>query len=166
MNSVAFQRYAPSLLSFAVFILGVLQSVTAINLVVVLQVASLALGSALTLLVPLVDKKWQGAAKTGLELATTVIALVLPYAIAGVITREQIFIVVIGVIKAAATEFGVQIRTDPKLGGDALGTVEVVTPDTDLTSLPTSDPGTPDQSVVEGADYIEPPADVEKPIID
>lgn len=114
-TQTAFQRYAPSLFSFAVLVIGSLQTVTTINLVVGLQLVALAAGSAATLIVPLVGTTYRGKVKIALEILTAIIALVLPYAIAGGITREQGILVIVGALKILATHFGLAIRTDVKV---------------------------------------------------
>jgi hypothetical protein len=50
------------------------------------------------------------------------VALILPYAITGSITQSEIILVVVGIIKAAATEFGVVIRTDNMVTATGAGT--------------------------------------------
>ena len=50
-----------------------------------------------------------------MELIGAAIALVIPFAIVGAITGQEIILVIIGILKAAATEFGVNIRTDSLL---------------------------------------------------
>jgi hypothetical protein len=114
-TQTAFQRYAPSLFSFAVLVIGSLQTVTTVNLVVALQLVALAAGSAATLLVPLVGTTYRGKVKIALEILTAIIALVLPYAIEGRITREQGILVIVGALKILATHFGLAIRTDVKV---------------------------------------------------
>lgn len=114
VESSVLQKYAPALGTFLVLILGAVQQIVGhpFTLVVGLQFASLALGSALAILVPLVKGPWAGAAKTGVEVILTGIALVLPYAITGNITSPEVILVVIGLVKAFATQIGVVIRAD------------------------------------------------------
>lgn len=110
------QRYAPSVLSFLVLVVGGLQAAVAsgpITWVVVAQLAVLILTTATTWLVPLVDSRWRGRAKTGLELVGVVLTLALPYIAAGRISAAEILLVVVAVIKAIGTELGVQLRVDP-----------------------------------------------------
>lgn len=130
------QRYAPALISFAVLVLGAVQAAAStgpFNAVIILQLVALALGSVLTYFLPLVDTKWQGALKTGVELLTAAIALVLPYVIEGHITGPQVLLVIIGVIKAATTQVGVAIRVDPKVAPVSAAGVF------DVTTLPVAD---------------------------
>jgi hypothetical protein len=60
--------------------------------------------------------------------------LVLPYAIAHGITWNEVILVIIGVVKAAATEFGVIIRTDGFI--DATSNKATVNDPAVVTSVP------------------------------
>lgn len=112
-NSVA-QKYSPAIFTFAVLVLGGLQGLldAPITTVILLQFTALIVGTALTVLFPLAKGRWAGAFKVGAEVLLTAIALVIPFALAGHITRAQVVLVVIGVVKALATQVGVTIRTD------------------------------------------------------
>lgn len=112
------KKYAPSFFTFAVLVFGALQTALAtgpITNVVLLQLAALTIGSALTYFLPLAGARWQGVFKFLGEILLTIIALVIPYFISGHITRAEVLLVIIGVIKAAATQLGIVIRTDPAL---------------------------------------------------
>lgn len=125
------QRYAPALISFAVLVFGAIQTAAAtgpFNLVVILQLVALAVGTGSTYFLPLVDTKWQGAFKTGVELVTTAVALVLPFAVVGHITGPQILLVIVGLIKAIGAQLGVAIRVDPQVAPvSAAGVFNVTT---------------------------------------
>lgn len=119
MNT-ALQRYAPSVLTFLVLVVGGLQAAVAsgpLTPVVIAQLAILAITSFTTWLVPLVGGRWRGALKTGLELVGVAITVALPFIATGTITSAEVLLVVVAVIKAGAAELGVQIRTDPKVIG-------------------------------------------------
>lgn len=111
------KRYAPSVLSFLVLVVGGLQAViaTGVTPVAIAQLGVLVLTTFTTWLVPLVDAPWRGRLKTGAELVGVVIVIALPYIAAGGITTAEVLVAVIAVMKAGAAQFGVEIRTDPKL---------------------------------------------------
>jgi hypothetical protein len=123
------KKYAPGIFSFLTVLFGAVQPLvsagaSALNLTTGLQLAVLVASSITTYLVPLLPSGWQGAAKTGLEVVGVVAAAVIPFGLNGHITQEQLLIVGVAVIKALATEFGVQIRTsvvaDALVSGDGL----------------------------------------------
>ncbi|MBF4574664.1 hypothetical protein [Frondihabitans sp. VKM Ac-2883] len=138
------QRYAPALISFAVLVFGAVQTAAAtgpFNLVVILQLVALAVGTGSTYFLPLVDTKWQGAFKTGVELVTTAVALVLPFAIVGHITGPQILLVIVGLIKAIGAQLGVAIRVDPQVAPAAADGAF------DVSTLPVAEVETEDHAV-------------------
>lgn len=122
MNTVL-KKYGAGLFSLVILILTAVAPITVWNLVSVLQLASLVLSSILSVgVLGLLPGKWPGGLKTGIDILGAAVALVLPFAIQGHISQSEIILVVIGVIKAAATEFGVVIRTDSV----AVGTADTV----------------------------------------
>lgn len=118
MNSVI-KKYGAGIFGFLIIILTAVSAVKEFDLPTILQLIALAASTIVSVgLVSLLKGKWPGAVKTGVDLLGALIALVLPFAISGFITWDQVILVIIGFIKAAATEFGVQIRTDSVLTGD------------------------------------------------
>jgi len=109
-----FQKYATAIFSLAVLVIGALQVAvaTGITPTAIAQLVVLALGGVITYVVPLVPGKWAGLLKTGIAILAAVIVLVIPYITAGTITLDQILLVVVGAINAAATQLGVNIRKD------------------------------------------------------
>jgi hypothetical protein len=106
------KKYGVGIASFLVAILTAIQVMNHFGLVDLLQLAVLVITSFTAYILPLLNKAWQGGLKTGADILGAAILLVIPFAVAGHITGPQIVLVIIGIIKAAATEFGVQIRTD------------------------------------------------------
>jgi hypothetical protein len=116
--ATALQRFAPSLLTFLVLVVGGLQAAVSqgpITPLVGAQLAVLSITTFTTWLVPLLDIKWRGGFKTGLELVGVAITVALPFIANGTITPAEALLVAVAVIKAGAAELGVQIRTDPKV---------------------------------------------------
>jgi len=111
--STIIQKYGVGIFSFLIAVLTAVQVMAHWGLVDILQLAVIVITGFTAYLLPLVNKAWQGGLKTGADVLGVLVLLVIPYAVAGHITGPQIVLVVIGVIKALATEFGVQIRTDP-----------------------------------------------------
>lgn len=124
MNTVL-KKYGAGIFAFIILVLTAMQGVEVWNLVTGLQFAALVLSSILSVGVfNLLPKGWAGGLKTGVDLLGTIIALVLPYAVSGHIDRSEIILVVIGFLKAAATEFGVIIRVDNVIPAVGAGTKE------------------------------------------
>jgi len=112
MNTVL-KKYGAGIFGLLIVVLTAVSAVKTFDLVTFLQLSALFLSTVVSVgLVSLLPGKWPGATKTLVDLAGAAIALVLPYAISHQITWSEVILVLIGVIKAAATEFGVQIRTD------------------------------------------------------
>jgi len=113
-----FQKYATAIFSLAVLVIGALQVAvaTGITPTAIAQLVVLTLGGVITYVVPLVPGKWAGLLKTGIAILAAVIVLVIPYITAGTITLDQILLVVVGAINAAATQLGVNIRKDDTQG--------------------------------------------------
>lgn len=114
MNTVM-QKYGVGVASFLVSILTAVQVMTSYGLADILQLAVLVLTSFTAFLLPLLGGHWRGVLKTGADIIGAAVMLVIPFAVVGHITGPQIVLVVIGIIKAAATEFGIHIRLDPSL---------------------------------------------------
>ena len=115
MNPVL-QRFAPSVLSFLVLVVGGVQVAVAagpITPVVLAQLVVLVLTTFTTWLVPLVGTRWRGKVKTGVELLGVAVTLALPFIATGAITWSQLLLVLVAFIKAGAAELGVQMRTEP-----------------------------------------------------
>lgn len=130
MNTTA-KRYAPSVLSFLVLVVGGLQATVAtgaVTWVALAQFAVLVVTTATTWLVPLVDGPWRGRLKTGLELLGVVIVLVLPYIATGRITPAEALLVAVALIKAVGAQLGVLIRTDPVPPTAPIEVVDVTRP--------------------------------------
>lgn len=122
MNTVI-KKYGAGVASFIILVLTAISPITVWNLVSILQLVSLIASSILSVRVlDLLPGKWPGAFKTGVDLLGAAVALILPYAISGHITQSEIILVIVGVIKAAATEFGVIIRTDNVVQATGVGT--------------------------------------------
>lgn len=115
-----FQKYATAIFSFAVLAIGGFQALVAVlgaghttgQLITSVAVfAVLIVGGIATFGVPLLEAKWQGAVKTGIALFTTLVAAVLPFATKGHFdVKTDLPLVVLAVLNAIATEFGIQIR--------------------------------------------------------
>jgi hypothetical protein len=103
-------------LSFTVVILTAVQGLKDFGLISDLQLVALAVSSAVVIVVPLVHTAWAGALKTGLDLVGAVVVILIPFIALWVngspITRDAVVLIIIAIVKAAATEFGVQVRTD------------------------------------------------------
>jgi hypothetical protein len=125
MNSVI-KKYGAGIGGFLIVVLTAVSAVKEFDLATILQLVALTASTVVSVgLVGLLKGKWPGAVKTGVDLLGAAIALVLPFAIAGFITWDQVLLVIIGFIKAAATEFGVQIRTDSVLTGEPGSVVDL-----------------------------------------
>lgn len=134
MNTVI-KKYGAGIFGLLIIVLTAVAGVKDFNLVTILQLVALFVSSVVSVgIVGVLPGKWPGALKTIAELVGTAIALVLPFALAGAITWNEILLVVIGVIKAAATEFGVAIRTDGVI--DATGSSATVADPAVVTTLP------------------------------
>lgn len=117
------QRYAPALLSLAVLLLGGYQALAAAGygLADVLQFVVLGATTITTFAVPLLAARYAGWLKVGLEGVGVLATALIPFVVDGHIDRTQIIVVVIAVIKAFATHWGVTIRTDPKVATTTTG---------------------------------------------
>jgi hypothetical protein len=112
MNTV-FKKWGAGIFGLLIVTLTAVAGVKTFDLVTILQLGALFASTIVSVgVVGLLPGKWPGAVKTCVDLLGAAIALVLPYAIAHGITWNEVILVLIGVIKAAATELGVNIRTD------------------------------------------------------
>jgi hypothetical protein len=132
------QKYMPTILSAALLVLGGLQVLiqTGANLVTILQFVALLITTATTF-------QLRGRWKIGLEVAGVLVAAVLPFAIDQTFTKANIVLILIAIVKALATHFGIQVRQDaessaadqvqvvplPEPGGDENGQAVVLDDD-------------------------------------
>lgn len=122
MNTVV-KKYGAGIFGLLIVTLTAVSGLQDFSLVSILQLVALFLSTVVSVgIVGLLPGKWPGGVKTGVDLLGAAIALVLPYAVQGHITWNEIVLVIIGVIKAAATEFGVAIRTDGLVQATGTGT--------------------------------------------
>jgi hypothetical protein len=110
------KHYGVGVFSFFITILTAVQTMNHFGVIDILQVAALAVSTFVVIIVPLLKGGWAGGLKTGLDLLGGAIVIAIPFvgqAVAGTsVTGPQIVIMVLAFLKVAATEFGVQIRTD------------------------------------------------------
>jgi hypothetical protein len=118
--STIFQKYAAALLPFFILVVGASQTVLQDpkNLTVIVTFAILVAGAVATYIVKLLPGGWQGGVKTGIAILTTILSAVLPFLLPGGFTPgANLPVVAVAILNALATEFGVQIRTDPVVSG-------------------------------------------------
>lgn len=113
MNTTIVKKWAPALLSAAVVLFGGLQVLvsTGHGVVELLQFGTLLVTTVTTTVLPLIDARWQGALKTGLEVVGVLIVAVLPFAIDHTLSWANALLIAVAVMKALAAEFGVALRT-------------------------------------------------------
>lgn len=112
MNAVT-KKYGAGIFGLLIVLLTAVAGIKTFDIVTILQLVALFASTIVSVgVVGLLPGKWPGAIKTSVDLVGAAIALILPYAIMHNITGQEIVLVVIGIIKAATTEFGVKIRTD------------------------------------------------------
>lgn len=114
--STIFQKYAAALLPFFVLVIGGSQTVFAadkpFSWTALITYLVLVLGAVVTFIVKLVDARWQGALKTGVAIVTTILSAVLPFVLPGGWDPNASWqLIVVGILNALSTEFGVVIRT-------------------------------------------------------
>lgn len=111
-----FTRYLAALLPVAIIVIGGFQAVldNPGNWVVIIQFALLVVGTAAAYIVKLVpDAIWQGRAKTGAQIITVILTALVPFVLPGGFDpAANTTLIVVGVLNALATEFGVQVRKD------------------------------------------------------
>jgi hypothetical protein len=104
------------LLSFLIVVLTAVQGMMNFGLVSDLQLVALIVSSVIVIIVPLVKLSWAGALKTGLDLVFAGVVILIPFVALWVggapITRDAVMLIIVAIVKAIATEFGVQVRTD------------------------------------------------------
>lgn len=137
-----------ALLSAAVVLLTAFQTMKDLGLVSDLQFLALVISTVVVIIVPLVKGKWAGALKTGLDIVGAALVVVIPFiaswASGAPLTRQDFALMIIAVLKAGATELGIQIRTDwgaatpSKLIDAGVAPSDAVSPTPIITSLPAS----------------------------
>lgn len=148
MNTLI-SRYSSTLLPLAIGVLGILQAAqaagrsTLLDWQTITQIALLLVGTGVIYWLPLVDTRWQGAAKTGAAIGFAVISAVVALVPDGHFTKANAVLVITAVVKAVATELGVQIRTDSAKVIDAGSTFDPGVPAiTSVAAVPLDDEGT------------------------
>lgn len=114
--STIFQRFAAALLPFFILVIGASQTVLngPIDWNAIIVFGILVLGAIVTYILPLVNKKWQGALKTGVAIITVILSALLPFILPGGFDPSvNVPVIIVAVLNAIATEFGVVIRTTP-----------------------------------------------------
>jgi O-antigen/teichoic acid export membrane protein len=114
--STIFQKYAAALLPFFILVVGASQTVLKFGQEpdwnAIITFAIVVLGAVLTFIVKLVAARWQGALKTGIAILTTILSALLPFVLPGGFDpAANVPVIIVAVLNALATEFGVQIRT-------------------------------------------------------
>jgi hypothetical protein len=104
------------LLSFIIVVLTAVQGLKDFGLISDLQLAALIASSIVVIIVPLLKVTWAGALKTSLDLFGAAIVVAIPFIALWItatpVTKDAVVLMIIGFVKAIATEFGVQVRTD------------------------------------------------------
>lgn len=115
--STIFQKFAAALLPFFILVIGASQTVLKpgpVDWNAVIVFAILVLGAVVTFIVKLLPGTWQGGLKTGIAIITTILSALLPFVLPGGFDLSvNVPIIIVAVLNALATEFGVQIRTTP-----------------------------------------------------
>lgn len=75
------------------------------------QLVALVAGAVATFFLPLVPAKWSGALKTGAAALAALATAVVPFALQGGLTMQQLVIVGLAVLNTLGVELGVQART-------------------------------------------------------
>lgn len=128
--NIIITRYSSTLLPLAVAVLGILQAAqsagkaTLLDWQTLTQIALLLAGTGVVYWLPLVNSRWQGALKTGAAIVFAVVSALVAVAPDGHFTKSNLILVVTAVVKAIATELGVQIRTDAAKVIDAGSTAD------------------------------------------
>lgn len=108
-----FSAFAAALLPAAIIIVGALQAVLddPTNWSVIVPFAILVIGTIVAYFLPLLPSGWQGAAKTGAQLFTVVLTALVPFLLPGGFDPNvNTTFIVVAVLNAIATAFGVKIR--------------------------------------------------------
>lgn len=108
------QKYGAALISIALVAFAFLKTAFAgdgiLDAAEVWQLVALVAGAILTFLLPLVPLAWAGALKTGAAAVAALATAIIPFALQGTLTYEQIAIVALAVLNALGVEIGVQAR--------------------------------------------------------
>lgn len=120
MDQTLIQKYAPTIASAAILLLGGLQTLiqTGATLVTILQFVALVITTATTF-------QLRGRLKIAFEVGGVIVAAVLPFAIEQTFTKANLILILVAVIKALATHFGVVLRKDEEVA-PAIATVTAV----------------------------------------
>jgi hypothetical protein len=107
-----FQKYAAAVISILLTAFAFLKTAFAdeLDAAELWQLIALVAGAVITFLVPLVPGKWAGALKTGAAALAAVATAVVPFALQGTLTYEQLSIVALALLNALGVEVGVQAR--------------------------------------------------------
>lgn len=135
--NVIIQKYGVGIFSFLISVLTAVQVMNHFGLVDILQLVVIIITSFTAYMLKLFPTGWRGGLKTGADVLGILVLAAIPLVLTGMFTGPQIVLVIIGVIKALATEFGVQIRTDAAIGAAA------------VTVINSPDPGVPASGVAE-----------------
>lgn len=107
-----FQKYAAALISIALVAFAFLKTALAdeLDYAEVAQLVALVAGAVITFFVPLLSGPWAGGLKTGAAIVAAAATAIVPFALQGGITAEQLTIVVLAVLNALGVEVGVSAR--------------------------------------------------------
>lgn len=108
-----FSQFAAALLPAAIIIIGALQPVLddPTNWSVVVPFAILVIGTIVAYFLKLLPTGWQGAAKTMAQVATVILTALVPFLLPGGFDPEvNTTFIIVAVLNALATAFGVKIR--------------------------------------------------------
>jgi hypothetical protein len=105
-------RYAAALISFGIIIVGALVAIPdgEFGVTAGIQLGILAISTAATYFIPLAPIRWQGIGKTGTAVALAALQALIPLITGGIYNRITIGLVVLAIVQALGTEFGVGIR--------------------------------------------------------
>lgn len=108
------QKYGAALISIALVAFAFLKTAfagdDALDAAEVWQLVALVAGAIATFFLPLVPIGWAGALKTGAAAIAALATAVVPFALQGALTFEQITIIALAVLNALGVEVGVQAR--------------------------------------------------------
>lgn len=110
-----FTRYLAAILPVAIIIIGGLQAVLDHpgDWTVIVQFGLLVIGTGTAFGLRLVPGRWQGALKTGAQILTVILTAIAPFLLPGGFDPSTSWtLIIVGVLNALATEFGVQVRKD------------------------------------------------------
>lgn len=130
MNTTLFKKWAPVILSAAVTLIAGFQTLVqgAHGPTEIVQFLTLVATTVTTGVVPLLDTRWQGVLKTGIEVVGVVIVAILPFWLDGGVNWSNGMLILVAILKALATHFGVVLRTSTLIDARAPeGDVPVIT---------------------------------------